>query len=315
MAVLMAVVNPGDEVIVFEPFYENYGPDAILSGATPRYVRLWPPQDTSRPRGGEAGDWHYDARELEAAFNSRTKAIIVNTPHNPTGKVFTRRELEEIAGLCLKWDALAITDEVYEHITYDGAEHVSIGSLPEMRDRTITISSASKTYSVTGWRVGWAIAGKGITQAIRKVHDYLTVGAPTPFQYGVAAGLRLPDSYYSALASRYRKCRESLFETLSATGFEPLAPCGAYYIVAGTKLWMERLGTPDDYSFCKRLIEVSGVGSVPGNSFISDRGRVTGFARFCYAKSEATLERVAAALKEAAQGVGRSKSLGRQDID
>src|SRR5436189_1763967 len=217
--VLLAVINPGDEVIVFEPFYENYGPDAIISGATPRYVQL------RRP------DWSFDEKELAAAFNNNTKAIIINTPNNPTGKVFSREELKIVADLCQKWDVLAITDEIYEHIIYDGAEHVSPITLDGMRERTIVVNGMSKTYSVTGWRVGYIIAPPGITGAIRKMHDFLTVGAPAPLQEAGAVALRLPDSYYVELAEHYTVRRDKLLAVLDQAGLEPFVPSGAYYIM------------------------------------------------------------------------------------
>ena len=215
IATLEAIINPGDEIIVFEPFYENYGPDGILAGATPRYVTLYPPA------------WNYQPEELAAAFNNNTKAIIINTPNNPTGKVFFKQELEEIAQLCQKWDCLAITDEIYEHILYDDAKHISIASLEGMNKRTVTINSISKTYSVTGWRVGWALAEEKITQRIRKVHDFLTVGAPTPFQEAAVFALSMPDSYYETLQRRYLKARNFLFDLLREVEFKPFLPKGA----------------------------------------------------------------------------------------
>ena len=193
IASLLAVINPGDEVIIFEPFYENYGPDTILSGATPRFVTLHAP------------DWHFDPQELESAFNNRTRAIIINTPNNPTGKVFSREELQFIAGLCQKWDVLAITDEIYEHIVYDGHTHQAMATVDGMQDRTITINAMSKTYSVTGWRVGYVIASPELTQGIRKVHDFLTVGAPAPLQEAGARALALPEEYYTDLAAAYQR--------------------------------------------------------------------------------------------------------------
>ena len=289
MATLKAIVDPGDEVVIFEPFYENYGPDAILSGAAPRFVRLSPP------------DWNFAPEELSRVFNERTKAVIINTPHNPTGKVFSKEELVEIAALCDRWDVYAITDEVYEHILYDGAEHVSIATLPGMRDRTVTISSASKSYSVTGWRIGWAIAPPRLTSRIRKVHDFLTVGAPTPFQHGVAAGLRLPDPYYRGLAARYGRARDFLFEVLKEVGFQPSLPKGAYYIVAFAGEVMKRLGVGDDFSLSTELIRRTGVATVPGYSFYrqDERGdpQVTRQVRFCFAKSQKMLEEVADRLR------------------
>src|SRR5437879_3494790 len=219
MSTMMALIDPGDEVIVFEPFYENYGPDAILSGATPRYVTLREP------------DWTFDPDELAAAFNAKTKAIILNTPNNPTGKVFSRDELEAVAALCRKWDAIAISDEIYEHIVYDGAQHVPIATIEGMADRTVTINGLSKTYSVTGWRVGWTISPPSLTGAIRKVHDFLTVGAPAPLQEAGAAALALPELYYRDLAANYQKRRDALVDILERHHFTCYKPAGAYYIM------------------------------------------------------------------------------------
>jgi len=280
IATLKAVVNPGDEIIVFEPFYENYGPDAILSGATPRYVALKPPA------------WNYEVNELAAAFNANTKAVIINTPNNPTGKVFSRAELTEIADLCQKWDCLAITDEIYEHILYDGEQHCSIASLPGMAERTVTINSISKTYSITGWRVGWAIAHKDITSRIRKVHDFLTVGAPTPFQEAAAFALHLPEGYYEQLQSRYHHVRDLLSQTLQETGFEISKPKGSYYIIAQTDRLMERLGATDDFAFSLKLIDQTGVATVPGGSFYATPGKGKNQVRFCFCKRKETLRQV-----------------------
>src|SRR6202521_2757867 len=223
MATMMAIIDPGDEVVIFEPFYENYGPDAILSGATPRYVTLREP-GPSTPLGTDrsaslGADWTFDAGELAAAFNDKTKAIILNTPNNPTGKVFTREELESIAALCQKWDAIAISDEIYEHIIYDGHSHIPIATVDGMADRTVTINSLSKTYSVTGWRVGWTISPLSLTGAIRKVHDFLTVGAAAPLQEAGIAALGVPDTYYDQLAAAYRRRRERLLEILDRPPF------------------------------------------------------------------------------------------------
>ena len=286
VATLKAVVNPHDEIIIFEPFYENYGPDAILSGAKPRYVTLRPPQ------------WNYRPEELAAAFNYQTKAIIINTPNNPTGKVFSRRELEEISQLCVKWDCLAITDEIYEHILYDGEQHVSIASLDGMGNRTVTINSISKTYSVTGWRVGWAIADARITKEVRKVHDFLTVGAPTPFQQAAAFALNaMPESYYQELRVKYHELRRMLFETLSAVGFKPWLPKGAYYIIADIGGMMDKLAADDDVSFSRRLIERAGVATVPGTSFYASPGKGVDEVRFCFCKRVQTLEKVGEGLQ------------------
>ena len=207
ISTLLAVSNTGDEVVIFEPFYENYGPDSVLSGARPRFVKLRPPASAN-------GEWTFDEKELRAAFDKHTKAIIVNTPNNPTGKVFTRAELELVRDLCIEFDVLAITDEIYEHILYDGREHISMASLEGMRERTVTINGMSKTYSVTGWRVGWAVAPEEITNAIRKVHDFLTVGAPAPLQEAGAAALSLPAEYYAKLAEGYRVRRDHLMPAL-----------------------------------------------------------------------------------------------------
>jgi aspartate/methionine/tyrosine aminotransferase len=270
----LATVDPGGEVIVFEPWYENYGPDAILSGARPRYVRLRPP------------DWSIDEAELRRAFNRRTRAIIVNTPHNPTGKVFTREELGLIAGLCQKWDTLAITDEIYEHILYDGRRHVSIATLDGMLDRTITISGLSKTYSVTGWRIGYAIAPPRITQALRKVHDFLTVGAPAPLQEAGAVALASPPSYYAGLLRDYTARREVMFEALTAAGIAPSRkPEGAYYVLCD----ISTFGLGDDVAFARHLVEKVGVAVVPGSSFFHREADGRKLVRFAYCKRLETL--------------------------
>ena len=274
IAALMAVINPGDEVIIFEPFYENYGPDAILSGASPRYVTLTPP------------DWSFDRAELEAAFNEHTKAIIINTPNNPTGKVFSREELEFIAGLCTKWDALAVTDEIYEHILYDGNSHCAIATLDGMRDRTITINGMSKTYSVTGWRVGYAIAPPRLTEAIRKVHDFLTVGAAAPLQEAGVRALSLPPSYYEQLAKAYQARRDLLLDGLRGAGFECFVPRGAYYIMTD----ISTFGYQDDVAFTRYLIEEIGVAVVPGSSFFHQPASGARYVRFCFCKRDETLQ-------------------------
>lgn len=280
ISTMTALINPGDEVIVFEPYYENYGPDAILSGAAPRYVTLNPP------------DWKYDSSELAAAFNKNTKAIIINTPNNPTGKVFSRAELEEIAALCQKHDCYAVTDEIYEHILYDGNEHISLATLPGMEDRTVTIDGLTKTYSVTGWRVGWAIASEKITQRIRKVHDFLTVGSPTPFQHAGVKALALPDSYYLDLAKMYLQKRDFLFAVLQDAGFKPFLPRGSYYIIAEVDDLMKKLASESDFNFSRTLIEKTGVATVPGTSFYSDKKKGGNQVRFAFCKTMKTLELV-----------------------
>jgi aminotransferase len=281
IASILAIVDPGDEVVVFEPFYENYGPDAILAGAVPRFVPLRPP------------DWTFDADELAAAFTDKTRGIILNTPNNPTGKVFTREELETIAMLCRKWDVVAFSDEIYEHIVYDGAEHVPIATLPGMADRTVTINALSKTYSVTGWRVGWTIASPSLTAGIRKVHDFLTVGAAAPLQEAGAVALAFPDSYYATLAKDYVARRDLLLTGLRSVGFQCGAPRGAYYILADAA----GLGCRDDVAFARRLIETVGVGAVPGSSFFSrpELGRT--LLRFAFPKTAATLDDAVARLQ------------------
>lgn len=280
IATLKAIINPGDEIIIFEPFYENYGPDGILSGATPKYVTLYTP------------DWHYDSDELAAAFNEHTKAIIINTPNNPTGKVFTKKEFEEIAALCQKWDVYAITDEIYEHILFDEAEHISLASLPGMENRTITINSISKTYSVTGWRVGWAIASPEITKRIRKVHDFLTVGAPCPLQHAAVSALNFPHEYYIELQKKYAIARDFLFETLVECGFKPYKPKGAYYIIADISELIKTFKSSDDFDFSRKLIERTRVATVPGFSFYSKQNFNSNQVRFTFCKKMETLQQV-----------------------
>ena len=273
MATMMAIIDPGDEVVIFEPFYENYGPDAILSGATPRYVTLHEP------------DWSFDPDELAAAFNNRTKAIILNTPNNPTGKVFSREELEMIAALCRKWDAIAISDEIYEHIIYDGRPHVPIATIEGMADRTITINGLSKTYSVTGWRVGWTISPPSLTGAIRKVHDFLTVGAAAPLQEAGASALGSPDQYYLDLAAQYRRRRDTLLEILERHHFTCYKPSGAYYIMTD----ISAFGFKDDVEFARYLVKDVGVAAVPGSSFYRNPAAGRTKLRFCFCKRDETL--------------------------
>ncbi len=274
IASLLAIIDPGDEIVVFEPFYENYGPDAIICGAQTRYVQLRPP------------DWTFDPQELAAAFTDRTRAIIVNTPNNPTGKVFTREELEVIAEQCRRTGAYAITDEIYQFLVYDGYKHVSLATLPGMRERTITINAMSKTYSVTGWRIGYAIAPPETTNAIRKMHDFLTVGAAAPLQQAGATALRLPETYYEKLRDGYMARRDRMLAGLEKVGFRCFHPHGAYYIMAD----ISGFGFPDDVEFTRYLVKEIGVGAVPGSSFYRDPKSGSQQVRFTYCKKDATLD-------------------------
>jgi aspartate/methionine/tyrosine aminotransferase len=282
MASLMAVTNPGDEVVIFEPHYENYGPDTLLSGADRKFVNLRPP------------DWSFDEAELRAAFSKKTKAIILCSPNNPTGHVFTRAQLEIIARLCQEFDTLAITDEIYEHILYDGTVHTPIMTLPGMRDRTILVNSMSKTYAVTGWRVGWVLAAPDLSDSIRKVHDFLTVGAAAPLQQAGAAAMALPDEYYTSLAADYKARRDTMLEVLNGAGFKCFHPNGAYYIMTD----ISGFGYPDDMEFARHLIEDVGVAAVPGSSFFENPEEGSQMIRFCFCKKYETLEEAKARLRK-----------------
>jgi aminotransferase len=279
IATLLATVDPGDEVLTFSPFYENYGPDAVLSGATPRYVTLHQP------------DWSIDETELRAAFNDRTRAIIVNTPHNPTGKVFSREELALISELCQQYDVLCITDEIYEHIHYLGAGgHVPPATVPGLEDRTVTVNALSKTYAVTGWRVGWTIAPAHITAAIRKVHDFLTVGAAAPLQAAGAAAMALPASYYDETAEKYLERRDVLCEVLREVGFDFRVPDGAYYVLCDTAA-LDR--DRDASAFARRIVVDPGIATVPGTSFFADPADGAHLLRFAFPKRLETLHAAA----------------------
>jgi aminotransferase len=287
ISTLLALCNPGDEVVIFEPFYENYGPDAVLSGARPRFVKL-------RPPATDDGEWTFDERELRAAFHQQTKAIIVNTPNNPTGKVFARAELELIRDLCVEFDVLAIADEIYEHILYDGVRHISIASLEGMSERTVTINALSKTYSVTGWRVGWAVAPAEIADGIRKVHDFLTVGAPAPLQEAGAVALGLPASYYEGLGEGYRARRDRLMPVLAEAGFRCFRPRGAYYVMTD----ISGFGFADDLAFTRHLVREVGVAAVPGSSFYRDPRDGAQQVRFAFCKRNETLDAAAGRLRK-----------------
>ncbi len=275
-AAMLALVDPGDEVVVLEPFYENYGPDAILCGAEPVFVPLAP-------------DAPLDLDRLAGAFGPRTRAIILNTPNNPTGRVFTRAELEAVAELCRRYDTLALTDEIYEHIRYIG-EHVPIATLPGMRERTVTISGASKTFAITGWRVGTIVAPAALTDPIRKVHDFLTVGAPAPLQEAVAVALEtLGPSYYSGLAEEYRARRDLLCQALVQAGFGCAPPEGAYYVLAD----FSALSDLDDVAFATWMVEEVGVAAVPGSSFFREPTRGRRLVRFAFCKTDDVLREAA----------------------
>ena len=277
VATLLALLNPGDEVIVFEPFYENYWPDSLLSGAICRYVTLRPP------------DWAFDSAELRSVFTKRTRAVIVNSPNNPTGRVYSAAELTAIGQLCEEFDCLLITDEIYEHIVFDRQQHVPPITLPGLRQRCVLVNSLSKTFSVTGWRVGWVIAPPDLTPLIRKVHDFLTVNAPSPLQQAGVTALRLPDAYFAQLAQIYETKRNLLVGILQKAGFRCFVPRGAYYLLCDTTLFPFK----DDITFCKYLVEVIGVAAVPGSSFFSDPQEGAHLIRFCFAKKIETLEAAA----------------------
>jgi len=274
LATLMALLNPGDEVIIFEPFYENYGPACIMSQAEPVYVPLEPP------------DFSFDPDRLRKAVSPRTRAIIFNSPNNPSGKVFSRAELQLIADVCLEHDLLAITDEIYEHILYDGETHIPIATLPGMADRTITISGISKSYSVTGWRIGYAVANAELSVGIRRAHDFITVGAPHPLQEAAVTALNFPDSYYVYLRESYQARRDLLFGKVEEAGFKAFNPKGAYYILTDVAHWLPEYGCADDHEFAMFLVKEIGVATVPGSSFYStkDLGRTK--IRFCFPKTD-----------------------------
>jgi len=273
MATMLALVNPGDEVIIFQPFYENYGPDAVISGAKPVWVMLRPPE------------WRFDPDELRRAFSSRTKAIIVNTPNNPTGHIFTREELSLIAELCQKYNAYALTDEIYEYIRFTDAPHISLATLPGMAERTVTISGLSKTFTITGWRLGYCVASRELTNGIRKAHDFLTVGAPHPLQMAGAKALQLPASYYDHLRTDYKRRRDLFLPYLRDAGLTVYEPEGAYYVMTD----ISELGWKDDTDFVKTMIRSVGVSAVPGSSFHSPKELGKTMVRFMFAKRDETL--------------------------
>ena len=275
---MKAIINPKDEVIIFEPFYENYGPDCLLSGAIPRYIKL------------NSLEWTFDFDELEVLFNEKTKAIILNTPNNPTGKVFTEKELKFIVDLCLNYDCIAITDEIYEHILYDDYKHISIASFPEMENNSITLNSISKSYSLTGWRVGWAIASERITAEIKKVHDFLTVGAPAPLQEAAAFALSLGDEYYTWLRDFYQKARDKLYNALKNTDLQPIKPGGAYYMMTNCEEYMKNYELKNSMDLAIHLVKCLGIVTVPGSSFYANPEDGQFQTRFCFCKKDETLQ-------------------------
>jgi aspartate/methionine/tyrosine aminotransferase len=281
VASLLALLNSGDEVVLFEPFYENYWPDSQLSGAVCRYVKLRPPH------------WTFEPDELRAAFTKRTRAVILNSPNNPTGRVFSISELSIVAQLCEEYDALLITDEIYEHIVFDGERHIPPMTIPGLRERCVLVNSLSKTYSVTGWRVGWVIAPPDLTDSIRKVHDFLTVGAAAPLQAAGVTALQFPDAYYAELARNYETKRDLLIGILEKVGFRCYVPKGAYYIMCDISA--HRFS--DGVELCRHMVEDIGVGAVPGSSFFADPADGAHLVRFCFAKKPETLAAAAERLQ------------------
>ncbi len=279
MCAFLSLVDPGKEVILFQPFYENYHPDSYLAGAKPVYVNM------------QAPNWAIDEDELSQAFGPKTAAVILTNPHNPTGKVFTRFELERIAFHCQKWGVLVFCDEIYEHILYDGAKHISPASIPGLEDRTVTINSASKTYGVTGWRVGWAIAPRPLTDSLRKVHDFLTVCAATPLQTAVEGALGLPNRYYEGLALEYKERRDYFLKELTTLGFRCFQPQGAYYVMVDASAFLNK-HIKDDVTLARHMVENVGVAVVPGSSFYrKGRHARRDLLRFCFCKRAETLQR------------------------
>ena len=282
LVALLSLINPGDEVILTQPYYENYWPDCVLTGATPRFVPLRPPH------------WTFDPAELAAAFNNRTKAIVLCNPNNPTGTVFSRADLEQVAALCRKWNVIGITDEIYEHIVYDGRPHIALASIDGMRERSVTVGGMSKTYSVTGWRVGTMIAPPHLTHAFRQIHDFVSIGAAAPLQEAGATAYRMPREYYTKLANDYQARRDRLCSALIQVGFDLEFPQGAYYVMTN----IEAFGATDDVEFAKYLVREIGVATVPGSSFFQDKELGRQSVRFCFCKRDATLDTAIERLKK-----------------
>jgi aminotransferase len=282
LVALLSTINPGDEVILSQPFYENYWPDCVLAGAVPRFVPLRPP------------GWLLEPDELADVFNDRTKAIVLCNPNNPTGTVFTREDLEAIAALCRKWDVIAITDEIYEHIIFDNRPHIALATLDGMRERSVTISGMSKTYAVTGWRVGTIIAPPRLTHAFRQIHDYVSIGAAAPLQEAGAVAYRLPRDYYARLSTDYQARRDKLCSALLEVGFGLALPQGAYYVMTD----ITAFGPSDDVAFAKHLVRNVGVATVPGSSFFQDKALGRATIRFCFCKRDETLDAAIARLRK-----------------
>jgi len=280
-AAIQGICNPGDEVVLFEPYYDSYKPSVAMAGASARVVTL------------RAPDWRFDPEEVRAAVTPRARAILVNTPHNPTGKVFSRDELEFLAALCRERDLVAITDEVYEHLVYDG-EHVPLASLPGMRERTITISSFGKTFSLTGWKIGWAAAPPELTAAVRAAHQFITFATATPLQYGAAAALGAGPDYYASLVSDYRTRRDYLSGELARIGFGVRKPAGTYFVCAD----FTAFGFEDDVAFCRHLVEDVGVAAIPPSAFYDHKEHARGYARFAFCKREETLREAVVRLEK-----------------
>ncbi|MCI4351723.1 MAG: aminotransferase class I/II-fold pyridoxal phosphate-dependent enzyme, partial [Thermoplasmata archaeon] len=294
MASMLSLIDPGDEAIIFEPFYENYGPDARVSGATPRHVRLeWP-------------DWHFGEEALKAAFNAKTKVLILNTPNNPTGKVFSRAELTLLADLCTDHDVVAVTDEIYDHMVYDEGRHISLATIGSMAERTVTINGLSKTYSATGWRVGWAIAPPTLATAIRRAHDFLTVCAPHAFQLAGVAALALPPGYYDELRRTYQAKRDRLVTALRGAGIDCRPPGGTYYVMTD----FSAFPFEDDWAFAMHLIQTCGIATVPGSSFYADPRAGGKQVRFVFCKREATLDDAVGRLARLNPGASRATQAG-----
>jgi aminotransferase len=283
LVALLSIINPGDEVILSQPFYENYWPDCMIAGATPRFVPVRPP------------DWRFDPNELAASFNDRTKAILLCNPNNPTGAVFSREDLETIASLCRQWDVIAITDEIYEHIVYDGRRHIALATLDGMRDRTVTLSGMSKTYAVTGWRIGTMIAEPRLTAAFRQMHDFVSIGAAAPLQEAGAVAYRMPRDYYKQLAADYQSRRDRLCNALIENGFGLVMPQGAYYVMTDFSAFVG--DEPDDVAFARYLVRELGVATVPGSSFFQDKSLGRHLVRFCFCKRDETLDEAVSRLR------------------